>query len=182
MPTELMEPRAPAAPTRTEPERDPILRGLRWIIDTPADSYLLICRLILGGVMFAHSTQKILGWFGGQGFASTLQSFRDNLGVPLVLAVLALFAEFLGSLGLILGFLGRMAAVAIIAVMVGAVLLVHLDNGFFMNWMGTNRGEGYEFHLLAIGLALPMLAKGSGAVSVDGWLDRMLRRERTENR
>ena len=178
MPTQLLEPRAPTTPeAAVSRPRDPVLRALERFVETPPDLFLTACRLILGGVMLAHSVQKLFGWFGGTGFTSTVESFRTHLGIPVLVAVAAIFAEFLGSLGLILGFLGRAAAVAIIAVMVGAVLLVHLDYGFFMNWNGAGRGEGFEYHLLAIGLALPILAKGSGAFSVDGWLDRLLREE-----
>jgi putative oxidoreductase len=184
MPTELLEPRAPAAPPTpaTRTPRDPILRALEWLVETPAEIYLTACRVILGGVMLAHASQKIFGWFGGSGFSATVESFRTHLGIPLVIAALAIIAEFVGSVGLIVGFLGRLAAVCIIAVMVGAILLVHLDYGFFMNWAGTGRGEGFEYHLLAIGLALPMLAKGSGAASVDGWFSRILRQGREEAR
>jgi putative oxidoreductase len=180
VPTELLEPRAPAAPPAAEPRpaRDPVLRVLDRLLETPAEIFLTASRLILGGVMMAHATQKIFGWFGGPGFSATVDSFRSHLGVPLILGGLAILAEFVGSLGLILGFLGRAAAVCIIAVMIGAVLLVHLDYGFFMNWSGTGRGEGFEYHLLAVGLSLPILAKGSGAFSVDGWLVRFLHERR----
>jgi putative oxidoreductase len=176
MPTELLEPRARVAPPpeALAPKRDPVLTGLTWLVETPAEIYLTACRLILGLVMLAHASQKVFGWFGGAGFSATVQSFRTHLGIPMVFAVVAIVAEFLGALGLIAGFLGRVASVLIIAVMVGAILLVHVDNGFFMNWSGTARGEGFEYHLLAIAVALPILAKGSGASSVDGWLGRLL--------
>ena len=175
MPTELLERRAPVAPPpERAPKRDPVLNVVSRLVETPAEIYLTACRVILGGVMLAHATQKVFGWFGGAGFSATVESFRSHLGIPLVFAVLAIVAEFVGAVGLILGFLGRAAAVCIIAVMVGAILLVHVDNGFFMNWSGTGRGEGYEYHLLAIAVALPILAKGSGASSVDGWLSRLL--------
>jgi len=184
MPTELLEPRAPAAPPRAElqPSRDPVFRALDRVLETPAELYLTACRVILGAVMLAHATQKVFGWFGGPGFSATIDSFRNHLGIPLLIAVLAIFAEFVGSLGLIVGFLGRLASVAIMAVMIGAILLVHVDNGFFMNWTGAGRGEGFEYHLLAIGLTLPILAKGSGAYSVDGWLTRFLHERRGESR
>jgi putative oxidoreductase len=178
VPTELLEPRAPAAPPerKLKPAPDPVLRALDWILETPPEIFLTAVRLVLGGVMMAHATQKIFGWFGGAGLTSTLDSFRTHLGIPMALAVIAILAEFVGSLGLILGFLGRLAAVCIIAVMIGAVLLVHLDNGLFMNWTGTAKGEGFEYHLLAIAAALPILAKGSGAYSIDAWLRRLLGR------
>jgi putative oxidoreductase len=184
VPTQILEPRAPAAepvPATRRP-RDPVLRALDWLVETPAEFYLTACRLILGGVMLAHSVQKLFGWFGGPGLTATVDSFRAHLGIPLVFAVLAIFAEFVGSVGLILGFLGRIASVLILGVMVGAVLLVHVDNGFFMNWTGTRPGEGFEYHLLAIATAIPILAKGSGAASIDGWLDRLLKEGREETR
>jgi putative oxidoreductase len=144
--------------------------------------YLTACRLILGAVMLAHATQKVFGWFGGPGFSATLESFSSHLGIPMAIGFLVVLVEFFGSLGLILGFLSRIASVCIMAVMVGAILIVHLDNGFFMNWTGRGHGEGFEYHLLAIGLTLPILAKGSGAYSVDGWLVRILRGERLTRR
>jgi putative oxidoreductase len=176
VPTELLEPRAPAAPPerKLKPAPDPVLRALDWILETPAEIFLTAGRLLLGGVMMAHATQKIFGWFGGSGLTATVDSFRTHLGIPMALAVIAILAEFVGSVGLVLGFLGRLAAVCIIAVMIGAVLLVHLDNGFFMNWTGRAEGEGFEYHLLAVAAALPILAKGSGAYSVDAWIRRLL--------
>jgi len=44
---------------------------------------------------------------------------------------------------------------------------VHLPDGFFMNWTGTQQGEGFEYHLLAIAIGLAVFIKGSGAMSVD---------------
>ena len=181
MSTRLLEPRpAKTGVPASAPAASEVLRWLDRLMDTTAEIYLTGCRLILGGVMFTHATQKVFGWFGGAGWSASLQGFREGLGIPLPFALLAIAAEFLGALGLILGLLGRGAALGIIAVMTGAVLLVHAQNGFFMNWMGKAPGEGYEYHLLAIGLALPILARGSGALSLDNWLLGRLRRDRSE--
>src|SRR5262245_5822739 len=128
MPTELLERKAPAPPETRAP-RDPVLKALSWLVETPAEIYLTATRVLLGGVMLAHASQKVFGWFGGPGFSATVDSFRTHLGIPMIVAVLVIFAEFLGSVGLIVGFLGRAAAVCITAVMVGAILLVHLDVG-----------------------------------------------------
>ena len=51
--------------------------------------------------------------------------------------------------------------------MVVAVLTSHAAFGFFMNWSGQQKGEGFEYHLLALALALPIIVKGAGAFSVD---------------
>jgi putative oxidoreductase len=124
-------------------------------------------RLGLGIVMFPHGAQKALGWFGGNGFSGTVQFFTQNMGVPLPLALLAIAAEFLGSLGLIVGLLGRVAALGIAAVMLVAIATVNLANGFFMNWGGNQAGEGFEYHLLALAMAIAVIIGGSGALSID---------------
>ncbi len=140
---------------------------LRKWMQTDDDVGRLIVRLALGLVMFPHGAQKLLGWFGGNGFAGTLQFFTGTLGLPAAVALLVILAEFFGSLSLITGFLGRVGAFGILCVMLGAIFMVHLPNGFFMNWYGNQKGEGIEYHLLAIGMALAILIKGSGAFSID---------------
>ncbi len=127
----------------------------------------LIARVVLGIVIFPHGAQKLLGWFGGPGFDGTMQLFTGTMGIPWIFAFLAIIAEFFGALGLISGLLGRVAAFGIACVMVVAVFMGHLSNGFFMNWFGTQQGEGFEYHLLALGLAVVVLLKGSGIWSAD---------------
>ena len=139
---------------------------LRKWMQTDDDVGRLIVRLALGLVMFPHGAQKLLGWFGGAGFAGTLQGMTSG-GLPAAVVFLVIVAEFFGALGLIVGFLGRLGAFGILCVMLGAIFTVHLPNGFFMNWMGNQKGEGFEYHILAIGMALAVLIKGSGAFSVD---------------
>lgn len=139
---------------------------LRRLVQTEDDFGMTIVRLALGIVMFPHGAQKLLGWFGGHGFAATMQGMTSN-GLPAAVVFLVIVAEFFGALGLIVGFLGRMGAFGILCVMLGAIFMVHLPNGFFMNWMGNQKGEGFEYHLLAIGMALAVLIKGSGAFSID---------------
>jgi|SRR5271170_1919084 len=139
---------------------------LRKLLSTSGDWELTILRLALGVVMFPHGIQKTLGWFGGAGFQGTMGFFTQG-GIPPVFAFLAICAEFLGGLGLIVGFLSRIAAFGIICVMLVAVVRVHLVNGFFMNWAGNQKGEGFEFHILAVGIGLTILIRGAGALSVD---------------
>ena len=136
------------------------------LVDIANDRTIAIIRVILGIVFFAHGAQKALGLFGGPGFSTTL-GFFQQMGISAWLAVLAIAAEFLGGLGLLVGLLTHIAALGIIINMVVTVLIVHSRVGFFMNWSGNQQGEGFEFHLLAIALALAILVKGAGAFSVD---------------
>jgi putative oxidoreductase len=129
-----------------------------------------LARLSLGIVMFPHGAQKALGLFGGYGFHGTMNFFTQQMHIPAVFAVLAIAAEFLGALALIAGFLTRIAAFGIAVNMVVAVVMVHAANGFFMNWYGNRKGEGFEYHLLTLGVALIVIIYGGGKLSVDALL------------
>jgi putative oxidoreductase len=131
-----------------------------------------VLRVALGAVMFPHGAQKLLGWFGGYGFDGTMGFLTQNVGLPTPLAALVIIAEFFGSIALILGAFSRAAAVGIITIMVGAIVTTHLPNGFFMNWTGQQAGEGFEYHLLVIGMAVAILIQGSGRYSLDRQLAR----------
>jgi len=126
----------------------------------------LILRLTLGLVMFPHGAQKLLGWYGGFGFGSTMALFTQKMGLPWLIAFLVIIGESFGSLALLTGLLTRFTAASMIIIMLGAIS-VHLPNGFFMNWSGQQQGEGYEYHLLAIGVAAALLVTGGGKWSVD---------------
>ena len=140
---------------------------LHKLFSTTNDFTLTLVRLVLGVTFFAHGAQKMLGWFGGYGFHGTMGFFTQQLGIPAPLAFLAICAEFFGGLGLLVGLLSRVAALGVITNMLVAIAKVHHANGFFMNWTGQQKGEGFEFHILAITLAIVVLIKGSGAVSID---------------
>lgn len=143
---------------------------LRRLIATDRSSATFVLRLTLALVIFPHGAQKVLGWFGGYGFSDTLGYFTGTLGVPALAAVLVFAAELLGPIGLALGAFSRVAAAGMVAVMTGAILLAHLPNGFFMNWTGAQAGEGYEYHLLVIGMSIALVLAGSGRWSFDRWL------------
>ena len=135
----------------------------------------LILRVLLGIVMFPHGAQKVLGWFGGAGFATTLASFSDKMHIPAVFAILAILTEFLGPIALLLGFLTRLAAFAIAFDMLVAALLVHVHSGFFMNWLGKQKGEGLEYDFLLWAIALALMIQGAGRFSLDRAITARLR-------
>jgi len=139
----------------------------RRILATDDSTATAILRLVLGLVFFAHGAQKMLGWFGGFGFSGTMGYFTGSMHIPAPLAFLAIAAEFFGGLGLILGFLTRIAAFGIAVNMVVAIITVHSAFGFFMNWNGTQKGEGFEYHLLVLAMTAFLIIRGAGAVSVD---------------
>jgi putative oxidoreductase len=140
---------------------------IRKLMATDNDAAITILRLVLGVVFFAHGAQKMLGWFGGYGFTGTMGFFTGVMHIPAVFAFLAITAEFFGGLGLILGLFTRVAAFGISCNMIVAVAMVHHQFGLFMNWTGAQKGEGYEYHLLALAALVVLMIRGAGAASVD---------------
>jgi putative oxidoreductase len=155
--------------TQAMPTTYPETRGglLRRVLVTEGDWGAMVARVALGGVMLPHGAQKLLGWFGGYGFQTTMGFLTTQVGLPYPIALLVILIESIGALCLVLGLAGRVMAAGVAAVMVGAVATTHLSNGLFMNWAGSQKGEGFEFHILAIALALVVMLRGSGAASVD---------------
>jgi putative oxidoreductase len=140
-----------------------------WLMQTDGAVVGPILRLILAVVIFPHGAQKALGWFGGHGFKGTMKYFTDS-GIPTGFALLAITAEFFGPLGLALGLLTRVAAFGIACIMLVAIITVHWPHGFFMNWFGNQKGEGFEYHLLVLGIAVTLMIIGAGKWSLDGFL------------
>lgn len=126
-----------------------------------------VARLTVGLVMVPHGLQKTIGAFGGFGFSGTMDLFTAKLGLAWVVALLVIMAESVGAIALILGFMTRFCAASLAVVMLGAVFMGHAQHGFFMNWFGQQQGEGFEYHVLVIGLCLSLLVTGGGAFSVD---------------
>lgn len=143
-----------------------------WFFRTDKNAASLFLRLSLGIVMFPHGAQKVLGWFGGSGYEKTIEAFTSKMGFPIWLPLLLMAIEFLGSIGLVFGFCTRLAAFGIGASMATCAYLNHIKNGFFMNWFGNQQGEGFEFHILVVGIALALMVRGGGLWSVDGALSK----------
>jgi putative oxidoreductase len=155
---------------------------LERFLKTDVSKTLYAQRVLLGAVMLPHGAQKLLGWFGGYGFSGTMDYFTGTMHLPSGLAFLVIVSESFGSLCLLLGLGTRLAAFGAAATMIGAVLTTHLKVGFFMNWFGNQTGEGLEFHLLALALALPLMIRGGGAFSLDRGLFEALTLRRTRSR
>ena len=128
----------------------------------------LILRLTLGIVMFPHGAQKLLGWYGGHGFAGTLGFFTEQMHTPWIVAFLVIVGESFGSVALVIGLLTRFTSASLAVIMMGAVTMVHWPNGFFMNWFGQQAGEGFEYHLLVMGICTALILTGGGKWSADG--------------
>jgi putative oxidoreductase len=144
------------------------------LLDTGDDWTLLVLRCTVGIVILPHGLQKLLGWFGGHGIASTIESFGEWFGFPAIITLLVILAESIGALSLVLGFLSRLTAASIGAVMLGAIYFVTGRWGFFMNWYSGQRGEGFEYHVLVLGIVLVLVIRGGGKWSVDSKISALL--------
>ncbi|EQA36530.1 DoxX family protein [Leptospira inadai serovar Lyme str. 10] len=142
---------------------------LETLLSTNEDLVPLILRITLAVVIFPHGAQKLFGWFGGYGFKGTFGYLTQQAGLPTIIATLVILGESLGSIAVLLGILTRFSAISIGIIMVGAAL-IHKSNGFFINWHGAQKGEGFEFHLLAIGIALALGVTGGGLFSLDQFI------------
>jgi putative oxidoreductase len=143
----------------------------RRFLQTDSSVGSLAARLVLAVVIFPHGAQKVLGWFGGYGLSATLKFFNDSFHIATPFALLAFAAEFLAPLALLAGFASRLAALSI-AITMAVAATYHVANGFFMNWYGNQKGEGFELHLAVIGLALVVIIQGGGCFSADRTLSR----------
>ncbi len=143
------------------------------LLQTDGSVAALIIRVTLGVVMFAHGAMMALGWFGGPGLMVAARQLKEQSGVPVVAGVFLTLVELFGPLALLVGLLTRPAALGIAVIMIGAAH-IHMREGFFMNWFGQKSGEGYEYFLLALAMALSVIINGAGALSLDGLLARSL--------
>ncbi len=136
--------------------------------DTENSAYMFT-RVILAAVIFPHGAQKLWGAFGGYGFDGTMQYFTETAGIPWFIGLLVILGESVGAVLLLGGLFSRFIAASLGIIMIGAAAQ-HITNGFFMNWFGNQSGEGVEFFILALAMAVVVTIYGGGKWSIDGWL------------
>ena len=139
---------------------------IQKITDSNSSYAGLILRLTIGIVLFPHGAQLLLGWFGGPGYANSMAMF-GAFGLSWLIAFLVIMIQFFGSLMILLGLFTRLISAITIVLFLGMIFKAHINVGFFMNWAGTLKGEGYEYHLLAIGILLVLTVYGAGTLSLD---------------
>ncbi|MBQ4804557.1 DoxX family protein [Aquimarina sp. MMG015] len=140
---------------------------IKKLLKTHPNIGFSIARLTLGLVIFPHGAQKLLGFFGGYGYSATMEALTTQMGLPSIVAVSVIMIEFFGAISLIIGILSRFWAISLAGMFLGIIFTAQLEHGFFMNWFGNQAGEGYEYSLLIIGLALTIIIHGSGKYSID---------------
>lgn len=137
------------------------------LLGTPNSWTIAIIRIVLGVAVFPHGAQKLLGWFGGYGFDGTMNYFTGTVGLPWIIGFLVIVLEFFGAIALIIGIGTRIVAAAYIVLALGIVFTTHIQHGFFINWFGNQMGEGYEYFLLWIAMAIALVLNGAGKFSID---------------
>ena len=141
---------------------------IETLLQTNADYVPTFLRIIAGITIFPYGMQKLFGWFGGWGIKKTLKQLTLKK-IPTFIAWLVIVGQSFGSIGLLAGFLGTIAAGGLFIIFTGA-LIVHLPDGWTMNWFGEKKGEGIEYHVMLLSLLLIVIVRGSGAMSIDLWL------------
>jgi putative oxidoreductase len=142
---------------------------IHQLLSTDNNIVLMLIRIVLGVVIFPHGAQKLFGWFGGHGWNGSMNFFKNVVGVPYLLGAISILTESVLAVFLIAGFFTRVAALAILINMIVAATM-HFKNGFFMNWNGNSKGEGYEYHLLTFALSIALIIGGGGMFSLDSLL------------
>jgi putative oxidoreductase len=142
------------------------------IFSTHSNFTGLALRLTLGIVLYPHAVQKLFGWFNGPGLSGEMQFMTTQAGLPVFLAVMAIIVECTGTFMLLTGAGTRIAAIALFCLFIGMITTFHFQHGFFMNWFGKlpSGKEGFEYHLLVLGLCITIFLEGGGSFSIDKWL------------
>ncbi len=135
-------------------------------MNSTVDYASLVLRIFLAAVLWPHGAQKLLGWFNGLGFTNSMNYFTVTVGLPWFLGLIVIIIEFFGPIAVLAGWATRVWSFFIAVVMTGIIISV-MHEYFFMNWFGTNKTEGAEFFMLAIGIATTLVVIGGGRFSID---------------
>jgi len=138
---------------------------IETLLQTDADYVCFFLRVVAGIIIFPYGMQKLFGWFDGPGIKGTMEQMSVRK-IPRFIAWLIIIGQSLGSISLITGFLGRIAAGGNFLIFTGA-LIVHLPDGWTMNWFGKKNGEGIEYFVMLLSILLVIVLKGSCAMSID---------------
>lgn len=141
----------------------------QWMLSTDNSWTAFILRLTLGLVLFPHAAQKLFGWFDGPGLQGEIAYMTSHVNLPMFLAISAIAVECLGTFFILLGFLTRLTSIAIFFLFIGMIVVDHAAHGFFMNWFGKMPAgaEGFEYHLLVLGICLALILQGGGRYALD---------------
>ena len=166
--------RTAGAPSRAKAETTSEPPSLSWgaLLGTESRVGPAVARVALGAVLLPHGAQKLFGWFGGYGFNGTMHWFTETMHIPWILGFAAILTETLGAIALIAGFASRVSALLVGTVFATAMTTVHAQHGFFMNWFGNQKGEGWEYFVLGLALVAVIAIQGGGAASVDRLISR----------
>ncbi|MCC6412593.1 MAG: DoxX family protein [Saprospiraceae bacterium] len=148
------------------------MEELKMLLHTHKHVTGFITRLTLATVILPHGCQMMLGWFNGPGFSNAMNYLTQVENLPWLVGFTVILLQFVGALAILAGFASRLMAFGTIFMFLGMILTSHVQHGFFMNWMGDQKGEGFEYHLLVIGLSLVLMVAGAGQWSVDRLLTR----------
>jgi len=141
---------------------------MKYILATNKNNWAaLVARLALAITVFPHGAQKLFGWFGGYGFNGTMGFMTNQGGLPYIVALFVILIESIGAIMIFTGFLTRFAALGIFGLFSIIMVQYHASYGFFMNWAGKQQGEGIEYFVMLIGLALVLMITGGGKASAD---------------
>ena len=144
-----------------------------FIMQTDLSLSLFVLRLGLGLIFFAHSTQKVFGWFGGHGPKETVNRWKQRYEIPIAWGAIGVFTEFSGCLGVFVGFLTRPAALGLAIFMLVAMYKAHWKNGFFLaTEQRQGKGHGIEYCLSLFIMTIALLIGGGGTLSIDRLLTR----------
>lgn len=148
------------------------MKTLKTFFETKDHYEGVVVPLTLALVILPHGCQLLFGWFNGIGYQAAMNYFTQVENLPWIIGLMVILLQTLGALCILIGLAGRLMAMGMMVLFIGMILTSHLDHGFFMNWFGQQKGEGYEYHLLVIGLCLTLLISGSGTKSLDYYLTR----------